>query len=360
MFCQRDPKWANQRLGIVNGTTLGQFGCYVSVLAEIARHFKKDIDPARLDDILTGNGADTLLYADGNLCYPGILSRVYSDIAFVQVWNFRDRPADLGVFVNTYEDEYAIEVDFDHNPSNGTQTHFLRFVSYSNGVLIVGDPWEGDEIVFNDRYGDPAITIQSVVQYRGPLPMPAPIENPAPTPEAPAAPAPVSTPETPVMPEVPTPPAEPAPSVPEVPAADPDTGLRYRVVTFDNVILGSYANSAMAYEAYRAQNANRIMTIDGLDVTAQIEALYGVVDPAPASPVAPAPTLRLPKIDSATFTAIVTWIQVNIPIVLVWLTDPQLIHTIQVYVPWLLPVISGGAAVAAFLIGVFRKDVDNY
>ncbi len=353
MFSQRDSQWANIRLGTVDGTTIGQFGCYVSVLAEIARHFHKIVDPETLDDYFTRNG----LYIDGNLCYPGILSKAYSDIPYIERWDFYDVPARLDMLVNSFEDEYAIEVDFDHNPSNGTQTHFLRFVSYNNGILIVGDPWYGDEIVFTDRYGDPATTIQQIVHYRGPLPTPAPQPDPAPTPPAPEAPAPVNAPEPAPLPE-----PVPAPVPPAVP--EQTTGNYQVVVKNDSrdtlhQRVGWYLLLRDAYHVFQSQDPAldpRILTSSEQDLTA--DTVNAMKIPVPSVPGTP--SLRLPALDSATFKAIITFIQVNVPIALVWVTDPQVITFVTTYIPWLLPLLSFGAAAAAFIIGVARKDVKNY
>ncbi len=210
-FSQRDARWSSQRLGTVNGITIGGYGCYVTAMADVATHFGKDTNPSELDNWFTDHDS----YVDGDLAVDGMLSWRYPDIVFAGTYNCQNEPANLNVFndFNTYEHEAIIEVDFNHNPNDGIQTHFVRFNSYdpNTGRLMIDDPWYGDEVNFADRYGDPTVTIQKVVKYYGPsLPQAVPAQT-APTPQPESTP----TPEV-----VSTPVSEPVVAVPEVQEGD--------------------------------------------------------------------------------------------------------------------------------------------
>src|SRR5688572_22950625 len=65
VWSQRDPRWAKQRLGTVNTTTIGSHGCAITSIAMMDAAF----DPANpwtpnaVDDLFTKKGG----YARGNL-----------------------------------------------------------------------------------------------------------------------------------------------------------------------------------------------------------------------------------------------------------------------------------------------------
>lgn len=198
IYSQRDPRWASQRLGTCDGTTIGGYGCYISSMAMVGSHFGHGETPADLDNIFT----DRNLYVDGCLCVDNMLQSVFPEINYIETFDFSSRPADLSVLRNSYEDEYIIEVDFDHNSNDGIQTHFVRFVSWDGQTLIIDDPWFGTEDNFATNYGtDFGTTIQKIVHYRGPSPVAAPAPEPAPAPAPePVVPAPIEQPSLPDAP----------------------------------------------------------------------------------------------------------------------------------------------------------------
>lgn len=145
----------------------------------------------------------------------------------------------------------------------------------------------------------------------------------------------------------------------------------YTVKYSNGTVIGKYPLLAVAYTVLTDAQLKaplgsiaKILTRDGTDITSDVMAAYrSVPTTPPAVPATPTELpfkLRLPAVDSATFKAIITWAQVNIPVVLVWLADPQSIHFVNQYVPWLLPLVTWGAGAAAFVIGLARKDVKNY
>lgn len=213
-YAQTDPRWAGQRLGTVDGWTLGQYGCYVVAQSNIAEHFGHDCTPADLDNIFTDRG----LYVDGGLCWDGMLSQVYPDIRFDGVYHCEGIPCDLGVFneFNNYEHEALIELDA--SPAPGEQTHFNRFYDYdpSTGVVRIIDSQDGQLVSINERYGDPATVVLKVVKFVGPSQspvQPAPVTPPSdPVPDPPVPTMPVSEPATPAS----QPSSEPEQSSPPV------------------------------------------------------------------------------------------------------------------------------------------------
>lgn len=69
--------------------------------------------------------------------------------------------------------------------------------------------------------------------------------------------------------------------------------------------------------------------------------------------------MRLPSKDSAVARALRTFIYTLLPLFISAAADPQVIKSVNQYAPWLLPVIVGGAPVAALVYNFFRKDVPN-
>jgi len=188
LYAQRDPRWAGQRLGTADGITLGQYGCYVTSMAMLACYYGHPITPAALDDLYTARG----IYVDGDMMPDDALHRAYPDLTLVAVHDYSNAPADLGLLRTIAADPSLtaiIGLDFDHNPSDGVQTHFSPLASSDGVHVALADTWYGGVIAdMTVNYGsDPATTIQKVVVYKGP----APASTSAPTaPTAGGAPAP--------------------------------------------------------------------------------------------------------------------------------------------------------------------------
>ncbi len=70
--------------------------------------------------------------------------------------------------------------------------------------------------------------------------------------------------------------------------------------------------------------------------------------------------MRLPKIDSATYRAIITGLQTFSGFLVALVATPDAMAVISRFYPWLAPVVATGAAIASFVINLFRKDVRNY
>lgn len=219
-YSQRDERWRNQRLGTVNGVTLGSDGCYVTSQAQVITHFGYPINPAQLDDIYTNRG----FYTAGDLLVGNEVTRLHPDIQTLFIHSYVSVPTNLNDLFMAPDEEVIIGVDQDHNPNNNIQWHFMRVVSWDGRTLIVTDPWYGLDQNFATHYGtNPAQTIVKVIKYKRPgfnTPAPAP----APVPPAPA-PAPVP-PTPPPAPQIPK--GEPiVPPTPPTPTITPEERFKY-------------------------------------------------------------------------------------------------------------------------------------
>lgn len=167
VYSQRNPQWASQRLGTVNGTTIGQYGCYISSFSMVAGYFGHTITPAAFDDACTNK-----FYVEGNEATDDMLQKVFPDCKYVTSYNFYEVPADLALLKKLLDDPtlmVIVEVDFDHNPSDGIQTHFMVAVDSDGGNGIkMADPWYGSIDDFSKNYGsNPTQTILKYVVYKG-------------------------------------------------------------------------------------------------------------------------------------------------------------------------------------------------
>jgi N-acetyl-anhydromuramyl-L-alanine amidase AmpD len=171
LYAQRDARWASQRLGTADGITLGQYGCYVTSMAMLACYYGHPITPAALDDLYTARQ----IYVNGDMMPDDALHRAFPDLELVAVHDYSNVPADLGVLRSIAADPALMAIvglDFDHNPSDGIQTHFSPLADCDGAHVQLADTWYGGVIAdMTVNYGpDPASTIQKVVVYRGPAP----------------------------------------------------------------------------------------------------------------------------------------------------------------------------------------------
>lgn len=170
VIAQRDPHWAFQRLGTVDGTTIGQEGCYDTCFAIVAQYAgHKEASPATIDDAATNK-----LYVDGNLATDDMLEKIYPDCKYQQTIPYANDPADLNKLKDLLSDPtiaVILELDFDHDPNDGIQTHFVVAASCDGTKVVIDDPWYAEIIDFTEHYGNnPQQTILKFVIYKVPTP----------------------------------------------------------------------------------------------------------------------------------------------------------------------------------------------
>lgn len=178
---QRDSRWASQRLGTVNSTTLGSHGCVVTSMAMLATYYNHPITPSELDNILTDRG----LYYDGNLFVNDSITKIFPDIKFDKVVWCETTPAPIDE-IKRYLDagKPAVVALINQNIR-----HYVLAVGYEGNQIIVNDPWQGDTVNINNRWGDSALKILQINFFSGPVPKKKPLD----TPVQPDAPEPVTS-----------------------------------------------------------------------------------------------------------------------------------------------------------------------
>jgi hypothetical protein len=180
IYSQRDPQWAGNQLGTVQGATIGAYGCILTSHAMKAGYYGHEVKPNALNDIYTQKN----LYLSGDLLSDADLSAVFSDITLIETTSYADVPADLNHLKTLATDPtltVTIEVDFDHDPNDGIQTHFVELHDFDGTTLTIYDPWYGTDDDFTLHYGtNIAQTIQKIAVYKG-SPVAAPVTIDAPT-----------------------------------------------------------------------------------------------------------------------------------------------------------------------------------
>lgn len=176
ILSQRDPKWASQRLGTVDGTTIGGYGCIITCMTMLANYYGHNLTPADMDNWLTDNQG----YVQGNLYRNDAFGREFTDCKFNNVIFCTGVSAPLSLIDDSLRKGFpvVVMVDFDHDPTDGIQTHFFLIIGREdNGDYIINDPWYGDQVYLIARYGiNQAQIINQINFFEGPIPT---VETPA-------------------------------------------------------------------------------------------------------------------------------------------------------------------------------------
>jgi phosphotransferase system IIB component len=160
---QRNPLWANKKLGTSTVSTIGNYGCLLTCHSMMLTYYGHEFHPDDLNEFYKTrkvfDQATLINYYKAADCFDDINADEFVDCY--------DSPAPLEKI-----DKYLIEgkpvialVDF--SPTAGVQTHFILIIGKENDYLI-NDPWTGETYFFTAKYGDPARFIFGLRLYSGP------------------------------------------------------------------------------------------------------------------------------------------------------------------------------------------------
>ena len=157
---QLDDRWQNERLG-TSYTTIGQYGCLLTCVAMLLKFYGHDTDPKRLNTWLKEHAG----YQSGNLFVWGSLPVLDKRLSVNYSGNI-DAQLEKGI-------PSIVKVDM--IPSTSVvDEHWVLVVGKQGNEYIINDPKDGAQVVFNDRYGDPATKIYNVASYDAAVPDPDP------------------------------------------------------------------------------------------------------------------------------------------------------------------------------------------
>lgn len=163
LFSQRDPKWANKKLGFGN-CTLGTDGCLVTSLAMLATYYGKETDPDRLnEDLKKVNGFSGALYIWKSI------SKIYEDIKNVRmIWTPDPVTDDQFSEIDEHlEGGQLIILEVDWNPNTvAVENHFVLLIGKSSNGYDIADPWTG-QLERLSKFGSAKYAIQKYILYEG-------------------------------------------------------------------------------------------------------------------------------------------------------------------------------------------------
>ena len=148
-FSQNNLLWKLRKLGFSSWETIGQYGCFVTAMANVAQAQGQDFTPASMNDALKAHGqfvrdsygqiADVAGY--------GALTVVAPRSRFVEQKNWPGTAvAPFSYFDVRSSTNTEIIAMLDYHPEKaGVQTHFVRIVGLNaakNDIEIV-DSWDG-------------------------------------------------------------------------------------------------------------------------------------------------------------------------------------------------------------------------
>jgi hypothetical protein len=174
LFGQRD--YPGFKLGTSTIDTIASAGCFLTSLAMKASYYGHTITPPDLNNEFISRNLYhplDLKITDKNLelLSGDELSKVFADCQYVNVYDYTNIPTDLNLLKTLLADlgnTVTIEIDFDHNLSNGIQTHFVEAQSYDGTTLMIYDPWFKSVDNFTKNYGtDLSKTILKFIVYHG-------------------------------------------------------------------------------------------------------------------------------------------------------------------------------------------------
>ena len=160
-YLQNDPAWGYKTLGDPS-YTLANWGCGVTSAAMVFSYLGVYVDPGSLADWLRGNGGFNGPYIPqwnvaGN--YPSTVN-----LHWVESRQWNPAPADLAYLTSQIDKGLPVVLETRIN-KNETLIHFVVLTAYSGTDLYVNDPSYGDNVRFQDRYGDPSRWIYSADLY---------------------------------------------------------------------------------------------------------------------------------------------------------------------------------------------------
>ena len=159
-FSQRDPRWANVKLG-ASSYTMGSAGCAVTASAMVATTVSASLTPLDLVNCLNANGG----FTSGGLLYWSKIPACVPGLRFVQYHLWRDVAADLALLERALATgPQVVQVDFKPT-TTALDSHFVTALGFTadKSDLNIIDPWTGNAGTLLQLYGKPDWTLQRAV-----------------------------------------------------------------------------------------------------------------------------------------------------------------------------------------------------
>jgi len=160
---QRDPRWADEKLG-TSAETIGGYGCLITDIAMMANEAGDPVTPSELNARLIKAGG----YADGNLLIFADVSKAANALTMTKLISCEEIPAPMDeIDARLAAGEMAaVEVWFERARKN---KHWVLLYGKAGNSYLIADPWDGQLKRLSD-YGfgawSAATIIRRAVFYR--------------------------------------------------------------------------------------------------------------------------------------------------------------------------------------------------
>ena len=134
---QRDPRWADEKLGM-SDVTIGGYGCLITDIAMMANEAGDPVTPSELNARLIGVGG----YADGNLLIFADVSKATNALTMTKLISCEEIPAPMDeIDARLAAGEMAaVELWFERARKN---KHWVLLYGKVGGSYLIADPWDG-------------------------------------------------------------------------------------------------------------------------------------------------------------------------------------------------------------------------
>ncbi|MEN6522329.1 MAG: GH25 family lysozyme, partial [Anaerolineaceae bacterium] len=161
LYSQSDPAWRYDRLG--RSTTIGANGCLLTGVAMLLKYWSKDTDPRRLNAAMKKAGGYS-----GNLWIWEALTKLYPDIVMDwDNWIVSQGGYTLSRIDALLTADTPVLAQTDYNPATAyLDQHWVLMTGKQGDDYIINDPVDGQRVLFNTRYGEPAKKIFRIAAYK--------------------------------------------------------------------------------------------------------------------------------------------------------------------------------------------------
>ncbi len=191
---QRDPRWANEKLGFDSTVTIGTDGCTLTCLTMLVNGYGFSETPSTLNKKLKDMGSG-VGFLGSLIVWPG-LTQAFPKIVFDHIIICRDQPAPISDINASIDAGQPLTIEIDESPASGLQNHWVVIYARQGNDYLMLDPWpqpaDHAPVTLSSRYGfgrPLSEFITAVAWYdAGGAPVPAPSPAPAPVPAPDPAP----------------------------------------------------------------------------------------------------------------------------------------------------------------------------
>ena len=161
MYSQRDLRWSWQYVGSSN-RTIYRVGCLLTCFAQLLTSHGYGFSPAQLNKYFKL----TRRYIQTNILNDNAIEIVNPNIKHVGTVAYPKKPVNLSLLECEPGEEIILKVDYNNDPKDGEQRHFVLMKSWDGkDTIMIADPlggWVGD---FRQRYGDSRYNILKIIKY---------------------------------------------------------------------------------------------------------------------------------------------------------------------------------------------------